>query len=324
MNRPPSSIEVARQRNRRVMVYSLSLSICFGTLAVVLTDQILDEQVARTRTNAPKPVPMTTVVIARNEIPFGARLSGSMLEEKRWPADAVPQGAFQRISALLRGSSARIARARFVPGEPILPAKLSGRGTKPTLAAILSPGMKAISIKVDEVVGVSGFVLPGDLVDILVTRTDRDVGADEPKYEPFTVTVLYSVRILAVDQTRDGRSEAAKPARTVTVEASLRDSQKLALAGTVGKLTLVLRDPLAPNTAQSVGRVTVSQLFGEEQSGSVEVTQTSLAAGPSNQRASTPSRKPTSTIRVVRQIDATDYEVRRRVTSLLATNVPQD
>ena len=138
--------------------------------------------------------------------------------------------------------------------EPILTSKITGPGQRASLSTALDPGMKAVSIRVNDVLGVSGFVLPGDRVDIMLTRSDKAVGT-------YTDVLLQGVKVLAIDQTADDRADKPSVARTVTFEVSTQEAQKLTLAANVGTLSLALRNVSSADT-ETVEPVNVNDLGG--------------------------------------------------------------
>ena len=136
--------------------------------------------------------------------------------------------------------------------EPVLASKITGSGQRATLSAVLGDGMKAVTIRVNDVEGVAGFVLPGDRVDVVLTRQqDKNSAAAD--------VVLQNVRVLAVDQIADERTEKPSIAKAVTVEVEVMAAQKLALAATVGTLSLALRKA-GESTPSNTRRITVSDL----------------------------------------------------------------
>jgi pilus assembly protein CpaB len=174
-----------------------------------------------------------TVVVAKQSLRFGAELNNSMLQEVTWPAEALPAGAFAKISDLLVGGR-RVVLAAIEPNEPVLALKITGPGQRATLSALVAPGMKAVTIRVNDVEGVGGFVLPGDRVDVVLTR-QIDKGSAT------TEVVLQNTRVLAIDQSADERSAKATVAKAVTLEVGTVDAQKVWLASSVGSLSLLLR-----------------------------------------------------------------------------------
>jgi pilus assembly protein CpaB len=128
--------------------------------------------------------------------------------------------------------------------EPIVAAKITGPGQKATLSALIEDGMKAVTVRVNDVDGVAGFVLPGDRVDVLMTRNIENNGT--------TDVVLQNIKVLGIDQLADARAEKPTVAKAVTLEVDTESAQKLALASSAGNLSLMLRR--AGDTAEQVSR----------------------------------------------------------------------
>ncbi|ADV11600.1 Flp pilus assembly protein CpaB [Mesorhizobium ciceri] len=229
----------------------------FGVLAVVLVNiWLAGQRSAMAQTGV---VQGSTVVVAAMPLKFGDALSADKLREVAWPAGAVPAGAFKSTKDLLAGDGAKQALQSIGVNEPILATKITGPGQRATLSAVLGEGMKAVSIRVNDVLGVAGFVFPGDRVDILLTRTARgDDGADKS----FVDVLLQSMKVLAIDQVADESKDSPTVVKSVTLEASTRDAQKLTLAAGAGQLSLALRQAAA-SKGETTERVTLSDLTGE-------------------------------------------------------------
>ncbi|MCA0049888.1 Flp pilus assembly protein CpaB [Mesorhizobium sp. B283B1A] len=229
----------------------------FGVLAVVLANiWLASQRNAMARTDD---VPRDTVVVAAVPLKFGDMLTDDKLREVAWPAGAVPAGAFKTTKEALAGEGTKQALQAIGTNEPILATKITGPGQRATLSAVLGEGMKAVSIRVNDVLGVAGFVFPGDRVDILLTRTARgDDGADKS----FVDVLLQSMKVLAVDQVADESKDSPTVVKSVTLEASTKDAQKLTLAAGAGQLSLALRQAAA-SKGETTERVTLSDLTGE-------------------------------------------------------------
>jgi pilus assembly protein CpaB len=191
-----------------------------------------------------KPMPTQTIVVAKRPLRFGTELSAPMLEETPWPQQALPAGAFYKISDILSGGR-RVVLTAIEANEPVLSVKITGAGERATLSALVRKGMKAVTIRVNDVEGVGGFVLPGDRVDVVLTR-------QVDKGSATTEVVLQDARVLAVDQTADDRAAKATVAKSVTLEVTTVQAQKVWLAASVGNLSLLLRK--AGETAQVATR----------------------------------------------------------------------
>ncbi|TIO98957.1 MAG: Flp pilus assembly protein CpaB, partial [Mesorhizobium sp.] len=146
-------------------VIMIVLAGVFGVLAVVLANiWLANQRNAMAQSNG---VQASTIVVAAMPLKFGDALSADKLREIPWPAGAVPSGSFKTIKDALAGNGARQALQSISANEPILSAKITGPGQRATLSAVLGEGMKAVSIRVNDVLGVAGFVFPGDRVDVL-------------------------------------------------------------------------------------------------------------------------------------------------------------
>ncbi|MET3593152.1 pilus assembly protein CpaB [Mesorhizobium shonense] len=229
----------------------------FGVLAVVLINiWLAGQRNALAQSNG---VQASTVVVAAVPLKFGDALSADKLREIAWPAGAVPAGAFKTIKDAMTGNGARQALQTISANEPILASKITGAGQRATLSAVLGEGMKAVSIRVNDVLGVAGFVFPGDRVDVLLTRTVRDSeGADKS----FVDVLLQSMKVLAVDQVADESKDNPQVVKSVTLEASTKDAQKLTLAAGAGQLSLALRQTAA-SQGETTERVTLADLTGD-------------------------------------------------------------
>jgi pilus assembly protein CpaB len=184
--------------------------------------------------------PLPTVVVANAPLKVGTVLSAEVVDEVTWPTAPVPPGAFASKSALLGGGQ-RVVLAPIATLEPILPSKITGPGQRASLSIMIGEGKKAVTIRVDDVLGVAGFVQPDDRVDVLLTRNEQNGAAGQLGTAlPYTDLLLQNVRVLAVDQISD-RQTPAKPARAVTLEVDTPDAQKLVLGASIGQLSLALR-----------------------------------------------------------------------------------
>lgn len=214
----------------------IGFAVVFGLLAVFIAQVWLNNQAnqrVKTIESGAKPVATQTIVVAKQPLRFGTELNASMLEEVPWPSNAMPAGAFARISDIL-SPGRRVVLAAIERNEPVLSLKITGAGQRATLSALVKPGMKAVTIRVNDVEGVGGFVLPGDHVDVVLTRQiDKGQASSE--------VVLQDTRVLAVDQSADERSNRATVAKSVTLEVGIVQAQKLWLASSVGSLSLLLR-----------------------------------------------------------------------------------
>ena len=214
----------------------IGFAVVFGLLAVFIAQSWLNSQAAARVTNPDgdrKRVATQTIVVAAQPLRFGTELNGSMLKVIEWPAAGLPAGAFASLNELL-SDGRRIVLTAIEPNEPVLALKITGPGQRATLSALVRPGMKAVTVRVNDVEGVGGFVLPGDHVDVVLTRQIEKGSATAE-------VVLQNTRVLAVDQIADERAAKAAVAKSVTIEVDTLDAQKVWLASSVGSLSLLLR-----------------------------------------------------------------------------------
>jgi pilus assembly protein CpaB len=184
----------------------------------------------------------TTVVVASRPIGFGEVLTPDLLRVQAWPKDGQPQGSFQTIAQVT--AQRRVALGPISANEPVLTPRISGPGGRATLSGVIRAGMRATTIRVNDVFGVAGFVLPGDFVDVLITRDDGD--RSNSLATKRTDVLLRSVRVLAVDQLANENKNDPVVAKAATIEVTPEQAQKLALAADVGTLSLALRSTIDP------------------------------------------------------------------------------
>jgi pilus assembly protein CpaB len=221
---------------RSSTIVMIVFAVMFGLLAVVLAQAWLNSQAemrARSMQSQNKSVPTETIVVAGKSLRYGNELTAQSLREIAWPQAARPVGSFATIAELLKDGK-RVVLTAIEPNEPVLAVKITGPGQRATLSALVGPGMKAVTIRVNDVEGVGGHVLPGDRVDVALTRQIDKENAS-------TQVVLQDVRVLAIDQVADERHANPAVAKSVTLETDTVGAQKLGLAGTIGTLSLMLR-----------------------------------------------------------------------------------
>jgi pilus assembly protein CpaB len=224
---------------RRSLV-SLVVGVVFAIIAVVLMYSYIQSNLqGAPQVQAAPQIELGTIVVAAKDMPFGAIIDRQSLKPVQWPKASIPTGTFTSVDEIYAGAEKpgdRIALALVAHDEPLTKAKVSGFGAKPTLSRQVEMGKRAISIAVNDVVGVSGFVLPGDRVDIMLTR--KPVNGSGLLT---TEMLLQNVVILGIDQLADQAADKPQVARTATVEVTPEEAQKLILAQQAGALSLALR-----------------------------------------------------------------------------------
>jgi pilus assembly protein CpaB len=236
----------------------IGFAVLFGLLAVFVAQAWLtsaaDARLKSLEAQQKHPAATQTIVVASKPLRYGNELNASLLHEIPWSQDALPAGTFTKISDVLAGGK-RVVLAAIEVNEPILAVKITGPGQRATLSAMLHDGMKAVTIRVSDVEGVAGFVLPGDRVDIALTRLDGKGGAT-------TDVVLQNATVLAIDQVADERSANPSVAKSVTLEVDTVAAQKLDLAASLGNLSLLLRKAGETTSPKSL-RVSLKDLFND-------------------------------------------------------------
>ena len=196
----------------------------------------------------------TKVVVAAVDIELGSKINPQMLATFDWPSGSIPAGTFKDMRQL----QDRVARTGIARGEAILERKLSPPGTTGGLSAVIAEGKRAMTVRVNDVVGVAGFALPGNYVDVMVnTQHDRVRGEGANQV---SMTVLEKVLVLAVAQEASRDETKPKVVSAVTLELAPEDAEKLDLARSVGTLSLVLRNQLDKKQVATTG-VTRAQLL---------------------------------------------------------------
>lgn len=292
----------------------LGVAILIGLAAVFLANSYLGRVEQQQNTS-----PQGTVKVAVASVPldFGAPITPDKVRLVDWPAGSLPEGTFSSIPQLLPMNHTRVALRPMAANEPILRSKISGEGGRAAISAVLDPTKRAVAVRLSDVAGVGGFVLPGDVVDVLVTRTPMNPNGNS---QQITDVLLQKVRVIAIDQ--DASDSTDKPAigKTATLEVAQVDAQKLALAQQVGQLSLALVNP-ASETSPTVETVSTDDLrdgayVGGYSDGGPRYQPAPIAyAPPAGPRMppKPPAPNPDLTVMVVRGTKDSSYEVGRYV-----------
>lgn len=236
-------------KNARSIVM-LVVAVLAGLTAVLLAARWIREQ---SRVSADR------VAVAMMDIQLGARITPEMVRMIDWPLGTLPAGAHNDAAKL----SGRVVRTSLTRGEPVLESKLAPEGTQGGLSAVLTEGKRAITVRVNDVVGVAGYALPGNYVDIMVNTQEVQTPGQHTSDKDRSISkiVLEQILVLAVGQ-EAGRDET-KPrvVNAVTLEVTPEQAEKLDLARSVGNLSLVLRNPVDQAPLSTAG-VTKEILLG--------------------------------------------------------------
>jgi pilus assembly protein CpaB len=229
-------------------VTMISLSLAFGVAAAWMANNWVRNA------NATAEVQMATVIAAEIAVPFGTKVSARHLKTLEMPAEYVPPGSFSEIEEVLD----RVTVQPIVAGEILMRERFSEHGDGSTLAALVGEKMRAVTVRVDDVIGVAGFLLPGNRVDVLAAR--RESG-----HRAVAETILRDVKVLAVDQTAATEKNEPVIVRAVTLEVNPQQAEVLVKSKEEGSIQLTLRNPLedeilvveaTPPPAAPVRRVT--------------------------------------------------------------------
>ena len=220
-------------------VAMMGASVLFGLAAVALAARY-----APARNNGAE----TKVVVAARDLPPGTRLAAEHLMHADWPRGSAMNGHFSDMKAM----ESRVITVSVARGAPILEAKLAPPGTKGGLSAVIAEGKRAMTVKVNEVVGVAGFALPGNLVDVVLNTQDIAAAPDQ-KTSAISKIVLEQILVLATAQ-EAGRDETKpKVVSAVTLEVTPEQAEKLDLGRSIGTLSLVLRNQIDRKSVTTPG-----------------------------------------------------------------------
>ena len=227
-------------RNKRLFIV-LAGALLFGLLAAVSVSRYLSSAQAYTKN-------LNRVAVAKVAIPVGTKIIAEQVGMVQFPKESTPDGAFDSAEKLV----GRVAVANIAPRETITEARLAPVGTAGGLSAVIPEGYRAMTVKVDDVVGISGFIMPDALVDVVVVI---DPDEKSGRQDPISKIVLQNIKVLAngqnIDKPEDQR--AANSVKAVTLLVTPDQAEKLALAATEGKLQLVMRNSIDQGDEQTQG-----------------------------------------------------------------------
>lgn len=257
-------------------VWMISISLLLGLAAVAVAGKWIIDQTS---------VDSSTVIIASRDIDVGTRLTPDLLQSAGWPRASVPPGSFQDAKQL----GSRVVKVNLVQGEPLLESKLAPEGAAGGLSGVITEGKRAITVRVNDVVGVAGFALPGNKVDILVNAKDESD-------KPISKIVLEQILVLAVAQDLGRDETKPKVVNAVTLEVAPDQAEKLDLARSIGTLSLVLRNQIdkSPGTTYGVRTRDLLRLGGE-----------TVAAPKQRSKPAAPKR----TVEIIRGIQKTEAKL---------------
>jgi pilus assembly protein CpaB len=233
-------------KNKRAFVL-MAVAILFGLAAVVFASRWLLTQPGGANGR---------ILIAAADISLGQRLAPEMFKLTDWPSGSVPKGAFTDPQQV----NGRVLKSNLVMGEPVSEAKLAPAGTLGGLSALISEGKRAITVRVNDVIGVAGFALPGNYVDIIVSTQKEAQPGPDAREQSISKIVLERILVLAVAQEVSRDETKPKVVNAVTLEVTPEQAEKLDLARSVGTLSLALRNQVDPQSALTEGATKLTLL----------------------------------------------------------------
>ena len=236
-------------RNKR-FIFVMAGALIFGLLAAFSVSRYLSSAQANTTG--------TKVAVAKVDIPVGTKIILEQIDEVEFPSNSIPSGAFESAQKLV----GRVAVVQIAAREAVTDSKLAPEGTAGGLTAIIPEGYRAMTVKVDDASGVSGFLQPGAIVDVVVVIDPKENSINQ---DPISKVVLQNVRVLAnaqnLDKPKDDRE--ATTVKAVTLQVTPEQAEKLALASSEGKLQLVMRNSVDQADEQTSGANKKTLLLGE-------------------------------------------------------------
>jgi pilus assembly protein CpaB len=235
-------------RNKRFLIV-MTGALVFGLLAAFSVSRYLSSAQANTN--------VTKVAVAKVDIPLGTKIIAEQVGEVEVPSGTIPDGAFESAGKLV----GRVAIVNIAAREAITDTKLAPQGTEGGLTALIPEGYRAMTVKVDDAAGVSGFIQPGTLVDVVVVIDPKE----NSNQDPISKVVLQNIKVLANAQNidRPKNEREATTVKAVTLQVTPEQAEKLALASNEGKLQLIMRNSTDQGDSQTVGVNKRSLLTGE-------------------------------------------------------------
>jgi pilus assembly protein CpaB len=237
-------------RNKRFFIVLVG-ALIFGVLAAVSVSKYLSSAQAYTKN-------LNKVAVAKVAIPLGSKIIAEQIMVVQFPKESIPDGAFDSAEKL----AGRVAVVNIGAREPITESRLAAEGTAAGLSAIIPEGYRAMTVKVDDAAGISGFIQPGTLVDVVVTIDPEGSG----RQDPISKIVLQNIKVLANGQNIDKpeNEREANSVKAVTLQVTPEEAEKLALAATEGKLQLVMRSQIDQGNQETPGVNKRNLLTGDQ------------------------------------------------------------
>jgi pilus assembly protein CpaB len=227
-------------RNKRFFIVLVG-ALIFGVLAAVSVSRYLSSAQAYTKN-------LSKVAVAKVQIPLGTKIVAEQVTVVQFPKESTPDGTFESADKLV----GRVAVMNIPAREPITESRLAPEGTAAGLSAVIPEGYRAMTVKVDDAAGISGFIMPGAFVDVVVVIDPREGSGMQ---DPISKIVLQNIKVLANGQNIDKpeNQREANSVKAVTLQVTPEQAEKLALASNEGKLQLVMRNQIDQGDEQTKG-----------------------------------------------------------------------
>jgi pilus assembly protein CpaB len=241
---------------KRQTLIALGVALILGLIAVLLANTYLsgrERQLASTEQSRG----MVRIAVASMPLAYGNDITADKVKFVQYPAASLPPGAYKSLQELLPQGKRRVALRPILVNQPLLAADLSGEGQNASIAALLPDGMRALTVRINDVSGVAGFVKANDTVDVLITRTPIGGNGSGPQV---TDVLLQNVRVIAMGTDAVGADGKPSPTNSTTLEVNPLDAQKLVLGQQLGQLSLALRKPGEEQNIPKVETVSLADL----------------------------------------------------------------
>lgn len=229
--------------NPRTLLLAVAALATAGLTAFLVQGWIANQRallLAQRPVEAPREPP-NQILVAKQDLPAGTFVKPEHLQWRAWPADGLDASFVRKSEDAMNAFTGAVVRKGIVAGEPITAKRVVKAGERGFLAAVLSPGMRAVSVKVNAASGISGLVFPGDRVDLILSHKIKIQGAKNRTVRSVSETVLTDVRVLAIGQTTDDQQGKPIVAKTATLEVWPKQAEVVAVVIELGKLSLSLR-----------------------------------------------------------------------------------
>jgi pilus assembly protein CpaB len=295
---------------------ALGIAIVLGLIAVLLANTYLTGK--ERQISAGQPQGVVRIAVASMPLAYGNPVTPDKVKFVAYPAGSLPPGTYRSMAELLPEGKKRVALRTIMVNQPLLAADLSGSGQGASIAALLPDGMRAATVRINDISGVAGFIEPNDTVDVLITRQPIGGGGGEGKQ--VTDVLLQNIRVIAMGKDANAAGNEPSPASSVTLELTPLDAQKVALGQQLGQLSLVLRKPGEEQNIPNVETVSLADLrysyYGSmKPGGAVKPTPAAAPVVRVNRPRPPVVRRPivvvpsTSRVNVTRGTESRDYEV---------------